>query len=99
MGRVFGLAAGLDAGLTLAFAAFALAGTRRVDLGAGPFRAVAFFFTVFTVRGACPRRCFANLLPPAARASAGKSNKSPVKRSSTYREARRPRAYLVIRQI
>jgi hypothetical protein len=52
----------------LRLAALRLAALRlaepRVDRGAEPFRAVAFFFPELTERGEAPRRCFAKLLPP-----------------------------------
>lgn len=64
---------------------FVFAAVRLVDRVALPFRAVAFFFVA---RGEVPRPFFANLSPPAARASAGQSNKSPSKRSSRMRGRR-----------
>jgi hypothetical protein len=72
--RAFGLltvrrGAGLAAARPLTLlAALRLAALRlaepRVDRGAEPFRAVAFFFPELTERGEAPRRCFAKLLPP-----------------------------------
>ena len=47
---------------------FAVALARRVDLGAGPFRAVAFFFVD---RGADPRRCFAKPVASSTHAAPG----------------------------
>jgi hypothetical protein len=74
--RAFGLAAarrgaGLAAGRPLTCLVALRLAEPRVDRGAEPFRAVAFFFPELTERGEAPRRCFAKLLPPAQGAYPG----------------------------